>query len=249
MLDLRQHLSNDDAISLLEIAYDSLHCANLEQFEKVVLDLKSLTHFEYAFCTALNLKEEAPVEYLTLNYPKEFLNRYFENKYYLNDHVVDELLATREIQHWGTVDKKYRSVENREPSTLEAIEFGLKDGLTFGALDEDQLIGTTFSFAGKTIENNERTKTIITYAVTHLSEALKKLLYQKGHKQHKLLSPREKEILLWMKEGKTSWEISTILGIAERTVNFHVSNARKKLNASNRSQAIAKAIAMGELAF
>jgi DNA-binding CsgD family transcriptional regulator len=56
------------------------------------------------------------------------------------------------------------------------------------------------------------------------------------------LSDREQEVLKWMKEGKTNWEISQILQISERTVKFHIRNIFKKLGASRRSQAVALAI-------
>jgi LuxR family transcriptional regulator, quorum-sensing system regulator CviR len=57
------------------------------------------------------------------------------------------------------------------------------------------------------------------------------------------LSKKEIEVLSWLKEGKTSWEIATILLISERTVNFHVGNVIKKLDAKNRTHAVAIAVA------
>jgi len=45
--------------------------------------------------------------------------------------------------------------------------------------------------------------------------------------------------------GKSSWDISVILGISERTVYFHVSNIMKKLGASIRAQAVAVATRLG----
>lgn len=41
-------------------------------------------------------------------------------------------------------------------------------------------------------------------------------------------SKREKEILRWTAEGKTSAEIAMILSISENTVNFHQKNMQKK---------------------
>lgn len=41
-------------------------------------------------------------------------------------------------------------------------------------------------------------------------------------------SKREKEILKWTAEGKTSAEIAMILSISENTVNFHQKNMQKK---------------------
>lgn len=59
------------------------------------------------------------------------------------------------------------------------------------------------------------------------------------------LSPREKEILGWTKDGKSRWEISKILGISDETVKFHLRNAVRKLGVTNRTQAVAVALATG----
>lgn len=58
------------------------------------------------------------------------------------------------------------------------------------------------------------------------------------------LTKRESECLQWCAEGKTSWEISKILGISERTVVFHFQNAARKLGVSSRTQAVVKAIGL-----
>jgi DNA-binding CsgD family transcriptional regulator len=58
---------------------------------------------------------------------------------------------------------------------------------------------------------------------------------------------RELECLKWVKEGKTNWEISCIVGIAERTVEFHIGNAAKKLQATNRVAAVVTALQRGLL--
>lgn len=59
------------------------------------------------------------------------------------------------------------------------------------------------------------------------------------------LTSREREVMLWTAEGKTSSEISSILNIAETTVIFHITNAVKKTNSVNRAQAAAKVALWG----
>ncbi|MER9702413.1 helix-turn-helix transcriptional regulator [Mesorhizobium sp. M0146] len=59
------------------------------------------------------------------------------------------------------------------------------------------------------------------------------------------LSPREEECLLWAARGKSSWEVGMIIGISSNTVNFHIKNAMRKLDASSRTAAIVKAIGLG----
>ncbi|MDF0584973.1 helix-turn-helix domain-containing protein [Bradyrhizobium yuanmingense] len=53
------------------------------------------------------------------------------------------------------------------------------------------------------------------------------------------LSKREISCMRWVAEGKSSWEIGMILGIGENTVNFHVKDAMRKLDATSRIQAVA----------
>ncbi len=56
------------------------------------------------------------------------------------------------------------------------------------------------------------------------------------------VTTREAECLLWTARGKSAWETAIVLGISERTVNFHVENARRKLNAQTKTQAVVQAI-------
>ena len=63
------------------------------------------------------------------------------------------------------------------------------------------------------------------------------------------LTPREREVLTWAGRGKTSAEIAIILGVRERTVNFHCDRAVRRLDVVNRTHAVAKAIAQGLTSF
>jgi DNA-binding response OmpR family regulator len=55
------------------------------------------------------------------------------------------------------------------------------------------------------------------------------------------LNDREVETLTWVARGKTSAEIAQILGLTKRTVDFHIDNARTKLGAATRTEAVIKA--------
>lgn len=59
------------------------------------------------------------------------------------------------------------------------------------------------------------------------------------------LTPKEKEVLAWGAQGKTSWEIALILKCTESGVNFHFGNIRLKFGVSSRSAALIKATALG----
>lgn len=56
------------------------------------------------------------------------------------------------------------------------------------------------------------------------------------------LSSRERECLRWVSMGKTAWETASILGLSQRTIEFHLKNAIRKLDAANKIHAAALAI-------
>ncbi len=62
-----------------------------------------------------------------------------------------------------------------------------------------------------------------------------------------IITPREMEVLSWVRDGKTNDEIAAILGLSMLTVKNHLRHAMKKLVVRSRGQAVAKAIALGFL--
>lgn len=82
------------------------------------------------------------------------------------------------------------------------------------------------------------------------------LLLIKEHKQNKApidlqrqlpITKRESEVLYWVSYGKTSWEISQILGMSPRTVNKHLEQIYRKLGVDNRTSAAAISIRLLEV--
>jgi DNA-binding CsgD family transcriptional regulator len=59
------------------------------------------------------------------------------------------------------------------------------------------------------------------------------------------LSPRERDCIALIADGWTDWEISELLGVSETTVITHVQNARRKLGAKSRAQAVAICMSAG----
>jgi len=59
------------------------------------------------------------------------------------------------------------------------------------------------------------------------------------------LNDHEIKTLTWVARGKTSAIIAQKLGLVKRTVDFHIDNARIKLGAATRTEAVIKAVAAG----
>ena len=59
------------------------------------------------------------------------------------------------------------------------------------------------------------------------------------------LTDREAESLGWVARGKSSADIAVILGVSERTVNFHIDNVIRKAGVATRVQAAVKCALLG----
>ncbi|MDB5746173.1 MAG: hypothetical protein JWP72_1021 [Massilia sp.] len=60
-------------------------------------------------------------------------------------------------------------------------------------------------------------------------------------KSKKALSERQRDILHWLEEGKTNWEIAKILDFSELNVKYHIDQIFLKLEVRSRAHAVARA--------
>jgi two-component system NarL family response regulator len=59
------------------------------------------------------------------------------------------------------------------------------------------------------------------------------------------LSVREREVLGYVRDGRTNKDVAAILGISEHTVNLHVKSILSKLGAASRTEAVMLALRRG----
>ena len=79
-------------------------------------------------------------------------------------------------------------------------------------------------------------------AVTSLSVPMR------GLRSASIITAREKQILRGVRDGKNNQQIGEVLAISPLTVKNHVQKILRKLDATNRAQAVAKAMALQLLA-
>ena len=62
-----------------------------------------------------------------------------------------------------------------------------------------------------------------------------------------ILTKREKDVFLLLIQNKSTKEIAKHLGISEKTVRNHVSNAMQKLGCKGRAVAVIELLKLGEI--
>ena len=131
----------------------------------------------------------------------------------------------------------------------EAGEFGLRGGISTPVHGPHGELGIlSFAHDGSLrAEDVEHAVPAVHLLAGYLHEAVPRVTGVASEREGKKLSQREVDCLRWAAEGKTSWEVSRLCNISERTVNFHLANVVRKLNAKSRQHAIAKAVLLGSL--
>jgi len=83
-------------------------------------------------------------------------------------------------------------------------------------------------------------------------EAARRLWSIRGHMpvaQHRPLTDRQRDCVLWVAHGKGDWEIAIILGISEETVARHIKDACERYGVSKRTLLVIRALFDGTLTF
>ncbi|NQV20559.1 MAG: LuxR family transcriptional regulator [Rhodospirillales bacterium] len=182
--------------------------------------------------------------------PPEWVDRYFEQAYWDEDPMMLESLRTTLPFRWNKMlEEETLSLRGRQ-ILREAAECGLHDGFTVPVLDHGGKIGLLSVSSKEPRDDLDSPLTSSVHAVHLLSiyfhAAVQGLVVNSQNPLPKsILRPREVECLQWTARGKTAWEISMILKVSERTVNFHLGNAMRKLGVYNKTHAVAKMLVTG----
>jgi LuxR family transcriptional regulator, quorum-sensing system regulator CviR len=245
-LDLSKWISKNDALMMLEIINRSLFCKTNEDFLELMEDFKKLINFECSFNGWAEIKsilnnQKANFHFINGGYPEEYLNIYFDQGYHQKDPVIQKYFETFEVQSFIDIERGCID-EQKNPVIGMGYDFGVVEGFVYGVCDNDYYSATSLFLAGRHVENNQRSRLIIKHIVPHLSTVINRLLPFPVNGKIFRLTKTETEILKWFKEGKTSWETSLILNKSERAIKFHTDNILKKLNAMNKTHAVAIAL-------
>ncbi|MER8646772.1 LuxR family transcriptional regulator [Mesorhizobium sp. M1252] len=180
-----------------------------------------------------------------LNYPDEWQERYFEMGYDRIDPIINMSRKRAGAFRWSEVYNDARITEEERRVFDEAAMFGLRSGVSVPLHGPDGSFAI-MSFA-QPWDRELQNKAIpyFQFAAVHFHVTVAKFAKSGGVEEAPDLSTREKECILWIARGKSSWEIGKILGISGNTVNFHVKSIMRKLDANSRTLAALKAVNIG----
>lgn len=253
---MKTDLSKSDLALMLDIIHTSLNCQSEEEYIELIEKARRLVCFDhirsvFGDSNEYAIKKMEALKMIT-EFPIEWEVRYNEEDYFLSDNIALTAFQKKGLIYWADycqlehVDEK-RNKKSKE-IMQEAASVGLKNGWLYSMHGEQTSACAILSIGGENCKNCERSKKILDFIAPHLCLAVKRII--RGKKEDSAqLSPRECEVLTWAAAGKTAWETSVILNISRRTVEFHMGNILKKLDAVNSQHAIAIALSSGMIEY
>jgi LuxR family transcriptional regulator, quorum-sensing system regulator BjaR1 len=172
--------------------------------------------------------------------PTELRNVYVQERYAEVNPVIRFCRHTDRPFLWK--DAPYDA--EREPRAAAFVQcvtdFGLSGGLVFPITDARHPLG--FVWMTGAPDNTVGPDLPLLHLMALCAFDRISRLQAPASNGYAPLTTRERDVLAWVAQGKSAWEIGMILGISKRTVDEHVRTACRKLNAGNRTQAVVAAL-------
>lgn len=184
-----------------------------------------------------------PKTFFYCNYPKKWVEYYLQEDFARSDPVLKKCFLPGVVWQWQAVE-----AGDGQRVLDAAWEHGICQGISCSVLANNRAVGI-LSLSTASSSKNRALTPEIELKLQYISELAMAALITMNDISMSIarleLSEREREILKWTAEGKTSAEISLILSISENTVNFHQKNMQKRFNAPNKTQVASYAAAIG----
>lgn len=187
---------------------------------------------------------------LISTYPEAWTAHYLRNHYQRLDPVIRQVSLVSEPFKWGSNIESGILSDAQRQLLEEAAKFGIRYGFTVPIHDgRGPVAAVTFASDEmgpaftRCIEEHRR---VLQLMALFFHANVRRRLRSNRIVDGVALSPREYECLAWSAAGKSAWETGRILGITQRTVTFHLENAKAKLGISSLHQAIARLAASAD---
>ncbi|MCF6324756.1 MAG: LuxR family transcriptional regulator [Gammaproteobacteria bacterium] len=240
------------------ITHDDLHsltsklskARSLDEIEQQCITFCQLTEFDYfSYCATIPTTLTRPDMIEINSYPEAWRALYQDKELIKKDPTLIYAETNHTPITWDKMIPQQLDDKNSRMYIRKAKKHGLKSGISFPLRGN---VGSTAVLSLVSKKNaplpQALVNTTLTFGslfATYVHDAVLRIFDEDLLPiKKKRISLRERECLLWVAEGKTTWEIAQILKIANRTVVYHLERIILKLEVKNRQQAVARGMMM-----
>jgi len=226
-------------------------CAAEANVETLIAEFKTAIRafgFHASACGAWDgIGEQRTNRFFFVDWPQDVLKIYAERKLESRDPLVFAARRRMTPFTWDDVSSdEYLPPDSREVYAIARDEMGWHDGFCVPIHGPAGYQGLVSLLARQKLALAPRDRGVL--------EIMSRAIHDRCRSTMGLgvppnrppkLTPREIECMKWVAVGKSNWEIGQVLGIAEATAHFHIENAKKKLEKSTRTEAVALLVLHG----
>lgn len=225
-----------------------LSCTHFDELRDHVQAIVQHLGFDgFLYLTLLGKAEPGvdPETFVLSSYHPDFVRQYQSRHCYRLDPAANHIRQHQLPTPWGL--HNFTGTQ-AEAMYRTASKYGVCSGATFPVTPP---MVTVAGFGYATSKPYDQALPAILNSMphgqllaVHVHQAITRLLNLFESPEAHTITPREKACLSLAAQGLRDSEIADMLAISSRTVLFHLSNARRKLQADNRAQMIARAMAL-----
>ena len=179
-------------------------------------------------------------------WPKGWTETYTRLNLVQNDPVVAHCFRSTAPFVWR--DAPYDPLTNPKAKEVmdRATDFRMNEGFCV-PIHSSEGFQAVVTMAGEQVEAARQVRRALHLMALYAYGKAVELCLPKKFPEPRLLTKREREVLQWTAAGKTAWEISQILGVAESTIIAHLKSAAAKYDTSNRVATVVAALRRCEI--
>jgi DNA-binding CsgD family transcriptional regulator len=193
-----------------------------------------------------------PAETVMLhNYPRGWVRTYSEAKLYEIDPVLRRAESNPLPFFWDTAFHHASFNKPQKTAMADAAGYGITHGYTIPL--HLSWLPATVRASCTVIPDCEYIDPQNYLAI----EVLAQYLYVFATRAHApwlhaarvALTPRERQCLALVAQGKSDWTIGRVLCLGESTVHYHIERLKRRLRVATRTQAVVQAVMTGQISF
>jgi LuxR family transcriptional regulator, activator of conjugal transfer of Ti plasmids len=185
--------------------------------------------------------------------PDGWIQHYADEGYVDDDPILARAINGDSPIEWSQVALAHNLTERQHGFFKEARERGLGESLTLPIHVQHGVVALSVTPRSGAFRAVQRATDILYLMTSFFHQKIYHSLVETATvtstRRSSVLTDRETQILESTAQGKSTKNMSSELGISIKSVDFHVENAKRKLQVCNRTHAVAKAINLGLIKF
>lgn len=209
------------------------------------LGIRRSSYHHYPGVLSAQSAAAPPVSIRAEGFSEEWVCHYINDKLYLVDPITELARTSGEVFQWSDVETMMRLTQSQKDYLHEMHEANIDNGVAFqvyGPGMRNGYVGLGFDVS---IPSAAVKYLPVLQCVAQAAHLKYCALTPEAVSQPPKLSPREREVLTWIAQGKSNSVIADILGVSSHTVDTMVRRLYSKLNVADRTTAAIRGVGGG----